>query len=364
MSVAWLESEDVARAETQRVALGLLSHPAAIATVEKQSVRSLIRACIASALGVIERVPASKIVARQWPKDHIAHWIVRSPVSPQSTQTDTPLISTVMPDLISTLAPTSVAASLFREGLQLSFNQAGSIAVPTIIGNSTYSAFVKEGDPIPIVQGDFEPLVFLEPRKLATIVVLTTEMILSSNVEALIADALIRSTGMALDLALLDNLPGDDTRPAGIRYGVAPVAASTAPDPVAALMQDIEILRRELAETAIAHPVYVMGKTRALMAELRSTHGLAPLVILGSRALKGTMIMMAISPDNLVSVFGDKPEVMASRHTTGDMNTAPDGQFITRSMWQTDCVAIRIRLPVTWAVRSPLGVSWTVTTNW
>ena len=285
---------------------------------------------------------------------------VRAPVTP----TPMPALPRVVTaDLVSALVPRSVGARILHSGLRLSFDNANEIHVPTLLGDSTWAVFVKEGAPIPVVQGVAEPLVVLQPRKLAAIVVLTREMVSSSNFEALLTDALLRSVGLALDAVLLDANPGDDARPPGLRYGVAPSVASTAASPDAALMQDIETLHRAVAPVTFTDPIYIASRTRALMAELRSQHGLAPLQMFGSIALRGTMVMIAVAPENIVSVLDGAPEVTASRETALMMDSVP-GTQPTKSMWQTDCVALLVRLPVTWGVRSATGVAWMVTTNW
>ena len=328
------------------------------------ALRVLARAVTAAALGALDKTPATKVAAREYSGDRTVEWLVRAPALILDTASAPPLARTLVSDVVRALAPTSAAARLFSESLQLSFDGHANIAVPTILGDTAYSSFVAEGAPIPVVQTDLEPLVSIEPHKLATIIVLTTEMVRSSNVETLVVDALVRSTGLALDAVLFSDLPGNAAHPAGLRYGVAPITASTAPEPVAALMQDIENIRRTITDATITQPVYVMSRTRALLAELRSTHGLAPLTVLGSRALKGTMIMLGIAPENLASVYGDATEITSTRESAVLMNTMPDTSPPSRSMWQTDCVAILIKLPVSWVVRSPVGVAWTVTTNW
>ena len=114
------------------------------------------------------------------------------------------------------------------------------------------------------------------------------------------------------------------------------------------------------------YPIYVTDQGRALAMELRSTHGLRPLVTLGSPGLNLMNILMAIAPENLVSVLGETPEIVSRRDVAGAMSTVPtvDGDQPTKSMFQTDCVAIRVRLPVSWGSRSPKGVSWLTITNW
>ena len=187
----------------------------------------------------------------------------------------------------------------------------------------------------------------------------------SSNAEAILTDLLTRSIGLALDEALLDDQPASDARPAGLRYGIAASAASTAPNSVDALMSDIETLSRAVEPATAVHPIILASQTRALTAELRSYHGLRLLTVLGSHALIGTMIIMAIAPNAIASILGSVPEILAVRDAASiQLDTAPDGTLSTKSLWQADCVAILVRLPVTWGLRSATGVAWLTATNW
>lgn len=318
-------------------------------------------------MSAFEQTPASKILVREWSRDSGAEFLLRAAVEPVSLASAPALARAVVSELVSTLVGHSAAARLFQQGLKLSFDGHAQIAVPSLQGDAAYAAFVAEGKPMPVMQAALPPLAVLVPRKLAAIVVLTREMTQSSNLEALMLDALQRSVGLALDKALFDDQPGDEARPAGIRCGIAALTASTAPEPGAALMQDIETCRRAVAEVTPTHPIYVMSGTRALMAELRSQHGLKPLTVLGSLALKGTMIMLAITPENIASVLDGPPEIIANQDAGLQMDDVPPDVFdasAVRSTWQSDCVALQIKLPVTWAARSPAGVAWLTTTNW
>jgi hypothetical protein len=332
----------------------------------RATVKSFTRACAASAIAAYDKQSPLKIVTREWSEDRTAEWLVRAATTP-ADMTNTPaLVRTVIPEFISLLASQSVAARLFKEGLQLSFDGAGTLAVPTLLGDSSYATFTKEGGAIPLVQGVTEPLVTLMPRKLATLIALTSEMIRSSNIEALMLDALTRSAALALDTVLFDANPDDGARPAGIRYGITELAASSAPDPVAALMSDIETLHTATEAVTATHPILVMSPTRALMANLRSTVGLSPLIVLGSGGLVGSKIVVAVTPNNIASVLEGVPEIATAQHAALQMDTAPTPGMTDaiKSMWQTDCVAILVRLPVTWAVRSPAAASWLTAENW
>ena len=331
----------------------------------RPSVRSLVRACAGAALLACgPGIPKQK--ADEWRADAGAWWLLRSPTQPADMTDAAALVRTVVVDFVQTLAPQSVAAKIFSRGLQLSFGQAGQISVPTLLGDPSLASFVAEGWPIPVVQALVEPLVTLVPRKLACIVVLTTEMVHSSNVEVLVFDALVRSAALALDSVLLDANPASSARPAGLRNGITAIAADASPEPLAALVNDIGNLYAAVAATATRSPVYVMSASRAFSTRYLLPPGWAPADSLGSFALHGTTDMLAIAPNAIASVYGNNVEISASRESALQMETAPTDLSTgpTRSTWQTDCVAIRLKLPVTWALRTAGAVAWLTATNW
>jgi hypothetical protein len=333
----------------------------------RPTVRSLARACAAAAIAAIDRVPPLRVVGREWPRDGDAELFTRAASSIIDMASADALTHSVTTDFIATLGAQSVAARLFREGLQLQFGNDGKISAPTLIGDPSRAGFVADGFPIPVVQSDTEPLLFLTPKKLAAIVVLTSEMVRSSNIETLVLDALTRSSALALDAALLDDQPASNARPAGLRYGVVPLAASSAPDPVSAVVEDIEHLYEAVEPVASRHPVLVTSVARTLTFGLMLTNAADLLTTMGSYALRGSKDLIAVVPATLVSVFGAIPEISASRENSLNMDTAPaldlmtDGR--TSSIWQADCVALKLRLPVTWGLRAA-GVSWLTALNW
>ena len=159
---------------------------------------------------------------------------------------------------------------------------------------------------------------------------------------------------------------GDINRPAGLRHGVTALAASTAPDPVVALLNDVEALHDSIEDVTPKDPVYIASPTRALMMDLKSPHGLEPLKVLGSTALHNTATVITIAGPALVSAYGDTPEISASRESALQMDSAPVAGLGARtaSMWQADLVAIKLQLPVTWGLRSTVGAAWLSAINW
>jgi hypothetical protein len=334
----------------------------------RPAVRSLIRACAAAALSCYEGIPAAKIAQREWSTDAAAPWLLRAPTLPAQMPDMPALVHTVVTDLMATLSPQSAAARIFRDGLQLSFGRSGQISVPTLIGDPSLAAFVAEGWPIPVVQGTIEPVIAFTPKKLACIVVLTAEMVQSSNMEALIQDALFRSIALALDVALLDSSAASDARPAGLRFGIAPITADPSPDSLEALCNDVDNLFAAISPAAMRPPVYVMSLARATDAYLLLPHGWGQITALGSVALRNTSDMIAIAPNAVASVCGNVVEITASRESALQMDSAPtsppDATTAQRSIWQTDCVAIKLKLPVSWGLRTPQSVAWLTDAYW
>jgi hypothetical protein len=334
---------------------------------------SLTRACASFAIaGLDKRTTPIKALKANWSHDTDAEYLVRSSVVPENISgSASALMRQIMPDFLSTLTPESAGARLMKEGLNLEFNGAGSIAVPTLLADTAYASFIASGQPIPVTQGYVEPLVTLTPHKLVATVVLTAETIRSSNVEALMQDALVRSSALALDAAMFDASPSSSARPAGLRYNIVASAASTAPDNVNALLDDVQTLHDAVEDVTPRHPIYIMSPTRALMSELRSPHGLDPLTVLGSYALHGTDDVIAVAPPALVSVFDGTPQIESSPVPLLNMDDVPlpivEGGVLaspTRSAWQTNCIAIKVRLPVTWGLRVEPGLGWLTAKNW
>jgi hypothetical protein len=339
------------------------------AALVARNVTALSRAVIAKAAAKIERRSDDATILRsRWPDDPIAPLVLRAASPPLTLATDTALAPSVIADLIATLGPIGAGARLLQAGLQLVFDSVSEVYVPAFEASADKVAFVPEGAPVP-VRGLTATGVLLEPRKVAAIVALTAEMIAGSNAEALVTDALTRSVGLAIDAALFDDVPGDDVRPAGLRYGIVATAASASTDPDQAMIDDLSALGG--AVSAIGGPIMVVASPeRAVAISLRARRAL-PFAVLGSPAVAADDLI-AVSGNGLVSAIDAMPEIEASRMATVHMNDTPapivaaggDVAAPTRSLWQTDTIGIKLRFGASWALRDPRALAWLTTTAW
>ena len=338
------------------------------AAVGERARRSLSRALIASSRALFQPDRNShRIAERMWSHDDGTHAVLRAAVEPTSTA-DVALLQTVVEAVV--LGATGAGVALLQRGTMLSFGTDASILLPTLICDGSHGAFVGQGAPIPVFSDSVDPGVKLEPRKVMSLWTMTREQTESSNAEMLVEEAARRSIGLTVDAHLFDDVAGDDVRPAGLRHGVVALTASTATDAFEKMLGDIGTLLTAVAP--IGGPVTLIANTvRAQMMPASTRGGTLP-VVLGSPAVAAADLI-AVATDGLASALGSEIAVEASQGATIHTDTAPlpistPGAPATiaapaRSLFQTDSVGLRLKLPVTWAVRHPAAVAW-LTTSW
>jgi len=324
------------------------------------------RLVTAKVLASLYHVRLSEIIDRVWPDDIL----LRAASAPAQTTVSgwaAELARKIIVDALSSMQTASSGARLLGRGLVLNMSGYGQVSAPGFVVGASNAGFVAENAPIPVRQLAVSPATLL-PYKLATIAVLTREMIESGNADRLITDALVRSCGPALDAALFDSNAATSARPAGLRNGISTSTPSASTDPFGACFEDIATLVNAVSTVAGAGPVaLICSPGRALMARARISSGIEQsfLPIMPSNAVGNDLI--AVAPEALVAAFSPDPEVESAESGTLHMDTAPvadPGSTGThKSLFQTESIAIKVRWPVTWALRNVAGVAW-LTPTW
>ena len=206
------------------------------------------------------------------------------------------------------------------------------------------------------------------PYKIGAVATFTREMTESSNIEALVANTLSRACGLKLDATLFDANAATAARPPGLRNGISALTASTATDPTTAMTADLAALAASLAAVADNGGVaFIVSAGRAAVIRTRS-YASPGLVFTSSQVAANLVIAVALNA--LASAGGsDPPQIESNRDTLLYEDDAPgpdDGTLKapTRSLFQTDAVALKIRLPISWALRDPRGVAWLTASGW
>lgn len=296
------------------------------------------------------------------------------------------LVQTAIGDFIDSLMPSSVYPALSLRGGRFTFGRNGTVTLPARLATPNLAgAFVAEGAAIPVRQGAFTS-VSLTPRKMAVISTFTRQIMEHSTpaIEQQIRTMMQDDTAVALDTVLLDNVAGSTLRPPGLRNGVSATGA-TAGGGFNALVGDIKNLVGVLASAnSLRSPVWIMNPVDVLSLTLTQNAGgdfpfqieanggrLQGYPIIQSTTMPAKMVLLLDAAD-FFSATGDEPQFSVSDQATLHMeDTAPQAIGVSgsatnpiRSLWQTDSIAVRMMLDISWAMRRTGVVAWTQTITW
>jgi hypothetical protein len=338
----------------------------------ERHVSSLARAGVASARHAMdENVFPSDVLSRSWGGDRTADLILRAATSPASL-TNTPDLAQVSVAFLESLVPVSAGADVLNRSIGVNLDGIASIKLPTM--TTPTADFVGEAQAFPAVQLVTTAGATVAPRKLGAVVILTSEMIASSNAEALVRESLLDATAPAIDKALFSTTAGDATRPAGLLNGIAGLTPTAAIAGAASevLVDDLQKLATALAPVAGNSGIVLVASPDVAVSLVTRIVGTAPWPVLTSSSLAAKTVI-AIATRAVVAAIEGAPAVDARRETTVHMAT-PAAPLATgtpgvmaspvASMFQGDLVALRLRWSISWALRDTRGVAWISGVNW
>lgn len=330
----------------------------------------ITRAAFAHALGSHIRRPAAEVAERLWPHNSV----VKAAVGPATTTGAgwaAPLAITAVADYVSTLGTTSAAASLFANAIKVSLAGVGQVTLPrrTTPPTANEVQWVAEGEPVPVVQIALTGGPTLTPKKLMAQVVGTNELFRSSAAESVFTELLRESVAFSLDAAVFSDLAATTARPAGLLQGTAALAP-TAGGGDTAQRGDLEKLTAAIGDN-IDDVVFVAHPRQALSLRIRHPDFTVP--VFGTRGVPAGTIV-ALDPRAVAFAFGTEPRFDASQETVihssdtpAQISTAGAPNSVSApslSMFQSDCTALKVLLPVTWALRSPGAAAWIAGATW
>jgi len=337
-------------------------------TIDLPSGNTCSRLLTARAIAAVRRAKVEDVVESLWPNDKLISTIVRAASAPAMTAVTgwaKELAQIRVADAVDALGAYSSAVEIMENSLLLAWDGYGQISVPGFVASAANGGFVADGDPIPVRQlvDAAQPLL---PHKVASIAVLTEEMINSSNAEALITDTLVKSAGLAIDAAFFDANASSSARPAGVRNGVAALTASSNTDSFGGAFEDVSTLMGGVGQVGGKGPYYIASSIgRIASLQMRWAEQVDIIGMVMSPAIGNDL--MAIAPQALAAAVDPAPAIEVANAGTLYMDTAPGAVGTTpgpeRSLFQTRSTAVKVRWPVSWALRDPRGVAW-LTPGW
>jgi hypothetical protein len=297
--------------------------------------------------------------------------VTRGAVTPFTIASGAGFAQTSIEAIGSLLGPASASGELFRRALNVTLDGNYGVTVPNIAASAAGVSFVSEGNPLKVRNFTFDS-VTLTPLKIGFISALTREVAEATSAEAMVRDVMARDLSLGVDTFLLDATAGSTTRPAGLRNGVAAISAASGGG-ATALASDLAALAGAVAAVGGTDVIFVAAAKEAMKIKVLTPLLTVP-VFASSGLADGTVV--AIAPSALVVAGSpDAPRIEISKETTlhfedttplalstvGTPNTvaAP-----VRSLYQTDCVAIRLIAELNWVLRSSSGIAWTQSVTW
>ena len=329
-------------------------------------------ACVRHAFEPGRYSGAEEIARRTWPDDQVTRAIVTRATSSPATSTNTAaLVQSAVGEFLASLAPTSAAASLFATAPRIQLGRTASITFPRRAGAIDASAvsWVDESSPARVPRLNVVAGAQLGPmKKLAAIVACTRELAEASSADDALDLLLRESASLALDVSVFSTTAATTAQPAGILAGVAGLTPSTATPKDAAIDDDLASLSEAIAAATtglvyVGHPAQInsikvrRGTQWSPDIPLWSTTGIAP----------GTIV--ALDPQGIASAFGPEPEIRTLKEASVVFDDSVPGAIINSgqpagSLFQSDSLALQLRLRAAWCVRVPGCIAWMSGTNW
>jgi hypothetical protein len=339
--------------------------------VSRNAVTSLVRASIATALAKFDKSTTPSAIAKRTWDDRAVDMILRAASSP-ATLCNTPTLATVAVAFLDSLVPVSAGADLLERSIGLNFSGAASISIPAV--QVPTADFVAEGSPIPVVTAPTSIATTLTPFKLAVITTLTHEMLVNANAETLVRQALIESTGPALDKVLFSAAAGiAHERPAGLLNGITLLTPSAAggQSKGEVLVDDLQQLASAVAPVAGNGDIVLVASPDAATALRMRLPVTVQWPVLVSTSLPAKTVI-AIATQAIVSAIGGAPQIDASGQVELVRDTAPTAiddaltapMQLVGSLYQTDEIALRMRWMISWSLRTPAGIAFMQNVNW
>jgi hypothetical protein len=323
-----------------------------------------------SAVSSVSRRSPAEVAKSLWPSDELVQRAVSAPAMTGVVGWSAELAHKLVFDALEGLGPSAAGAQLLLQSLVLAWDGYGLISAPGFVAGAGSAGFVAEGAPIPVKQL-LSAAVTLAPFKLAAISVLTRTMIDSSNAEQLVGDTLMRSAALALDAQLLGSAAATAAAPAGLRNGISASTPSASTDEMGAFYEDCHTLLDAVSTVGGNGPFVLVGSPgRIATMVMRFVLQPGNVSVLAANAMGNDLLCVA--PNAIVCALSPNPVIETATAGELHMEGSTPAAIVNggapaapaRSLFQTDSVALKMRWPVSWALRDARAVAWLTPTAW
>jgi HK97 family phage major capsid protein len=312
----------------------------------------------------------------------VTDMVLRAAVNPANTTVSTwaaELIQTDVTPFLDRLIAKSIYLPLANMGVRYTFGNNGVLKIPVRTTSKTLAgAWTGEGSAKPVKRASFTT-VSLSPTKLSVISTFTEEMANygAQSIEQIIRQAMSDDTSMALDAYLIDNVAASaGVRPAGLLNGLSTLTPSVLTPSTSAMVADLKNLIGTIINAGGGRDIaIILNPSQALSlgfaqtttgdflfaSQAEASAKFQARFIVSQSCPAGTVI--AVDAADFATATGDSPRFAVSTDATLHeedttplaLGTGTQGSGVLavpmRSLFQTDAVAVRMSMYVTWAMR-------------
>jgi HK97 family phage major capsid protein len=340
----------------------------------------VFRAAALSLRAFATQTPIERLIKDNYGGDEATLIVTKAAVNPAMTTVPgyaQELVQTGFGAFMDRLIANSIYAPLADSGTRYDLGRNGTLKIPYRAATPQASgAWVGEGSPKPVKRIGLST-VTLTPHKVACITTYTEEMANSSvpAIEGILRKAMADDTQASLDGFLIDAVAESATRPAGLLVGVTPITAAATGTTLEKIVADISALIAPMeAAGGGGKIVLIMNPAQARkLGMVQTTTGDFAFGSASEAAAKFGVVriissttvpagrVIAVDADWFATATGDAPRFAVSNEATlHEEDTTPLALGVAgspntvaapmRSLFQTDSIAIRLSLFVTWAM--------------
>lgn len=334
---------------------------------------SFISRAMSAALnaGVSRNSNSIAMARRMFPDDRVTEAILtRAVVGAASTSVSgwaAELANSALIAFLSSLGPDSAAAELIKRGLAVNLPIGVNVAkYPKRNTAPVKMPWVGESSPIPVRASDLALVECGPPKKFGTIVTISRETAKRSNARAVFEQMLREEASLSLDAAYFSSDAGTSDGLAGLLYGLTSLESETG-----ARRGDLVQLAKAVGAGGSGQVVFIAGTGRAAALGIAEPELKSP--VLPSAAVPEDRLI-AVDPASLIHLADSQPQIAAGEesivHSDDDpdhISTAGTPNVVAapvRSLFQTDCIAVRLTADLAFGARRAGAVAYMDGVEW
>jgi hypothetical protein len=294
----------------------------------------------------------------------------RAAVVPSSTSnTSGAFNQTAVSDVGAVIGPASGFTQFTARALAVSRGANAGFTLPYALAASGTMGFVPQGSPLSVKQWTFNAGVTIAARKIAGIIPFTNDLDKHSEAATFFKALMIENTARSVDALFFDANADDGVRPAGLRSGVTALTSAGSTSMVA----DLTTLAAAVASKASSLDDIVYIASVDIAAKIAIAQPLLKMPVISTAGLASGTIAAAV-PSLLAIEAAPEIQFSVSDSTALVMDDAP-GAISTvgtppvvsapvRSLYQTDCRAIRLIFEIDYKWRTTGAIAWMQSIAW